>query len=486
MTGTTVTMLRRAVSGSGKGGSPRAVLVVMCVGYFLVLLDVTIVNVALPRIGSGLGADVSGLQWVVDGYALALATLMLTAGTVGDLHGHKRIVLAGLIVFGAGSLGCGLAPSIAVLVAARVVQGVGAAMLLPGTLAIISHAFPDEASQARAIGVWAGIGSLALPAGPLLGGALVVGFGWRAIFLLNVPIVLAAFGWAGAVVRESRSARDRGLDLPGVLAASLLLPALTYAFIRGGRPGGGGAPVVAAGLVAVAALAALVLAERRRGEQAMLPPALFRQAGFDVANAAAGVMNLCTLGTLFVLTLFLQSLQHRSALMAGLSLVPLFAPLAVLAPFGGRLTSRIGARLPAAAGLLTAGGGLALLARVGPSSGYGAMLPAFLLWGVGLGLLTPAVVAAAIAAVPAERSGLASATNNTARQAGGAVGIAVAGAVAGRPGGARFVHGFHAVALGSAFLYLATAVLTLAVLPGVLLPRAEGDPSAGREERATR
>src|SRR5581483_2915619 len=167
--------------------SPWLVLVVMCAGYFLVLLDVTIVNVALPKIASGLHAGVSGLQWVVDGYALALASLMLAGGTVGDLSGHKRIVLCGLVVFGAGSVGCGLAPDVGVLVAARVLQGVGAAMLLPGTLAIISHAFSDGPAQARAIGVWAGIGSLALPAGPLLGGALIAGFGWRSIFLINIP-----------------------------------------------------------------------------------------------------------------------------------------------------------------------------------------------------------------------------------------------------------------------------------------------------------
>lgn len=167
--------------------SPRAVLIVMCIGYFLVLLDVTIVNVGLPRIGSGLHARVSDLQWVVDGYALALASLMLAGGTLGDLRGHKRIVLAGLIVFGAGSLACGLAPNVGVLVGARVIQGVGAALLLPGTLAIISHAYPRGPEQARAIGVWAGIGSLALPAGPLLGGLLISGFGWRAIFLVNVP-----------------------------------------------------------------------------------------------------------------------------------------------------------------------------------------------------------------------------------------------------------------------------------------------------------
>ncbi|MEU6089421.1 MFS transporter [Streptomyces sp. NPDC047085] len=468
---TPATLLRRVVNPARYSGSPRTVLVVMCVGYFLVLLDVTIVNVALPAIGSGLHTDVRGLQWVVDGYALALASLMLTSGTAGDRYGHRRIVLAGLTVFGIGSLACGLASTVPFLVAARVAQGVGAALLLPGTLAIIGRAFPDEAERARAIGVWAGIGSLALPAGPLLGGALTDGLGWRAIFLLNVPIVLAALVWSTAVVEESKESRARPLDLTGMLLGGLLLLATTYAFIQGGRSGATAPEVLAAASVAVAALVAFGAAELRRGDDAMLPPALLRRPAFDAANATAGIMNLCTLGTLFVLMLYLQSVQHRTPLMAGLAVLPLFAPLAIIAPFGGRITSRIGARLPAAAGVFLAAVGLALLTRAAPDSPYLVLLPAFLLWGIGLGLLTPAVVAAAIAAVPGERSGLASAVNNTARQTGGAIGIAVAGAIAGGPGDQdRFLRGFHAVALGSAGLYTAAAVLALALLPGSLLP----------------
>ncbi|UIR22144.1 MFS transporter [Streptomyces spinosirectus] len=452
-------------------GSPRTVLLVMCTGYFLVLLDVTVVNVALPGIGSDLGTDVGGLQWVVDGYALALAALMLTSGTAGDLYGHRRVVLGGLAVFGVGSLVCGLAPSVGVLVAARVVQGVGAALLLPGTLAIISRAFPDDAGRARAIGVWAGIGSLALPAGPLLGGALVDGLGWRAIFLINVPIVLVALVWAAAIVRESGKERARRLDVPGVLLAGLLLLATSYAFIEGGRAGAGAPQVLVAVALAVLAVPALAVVERRRGEAAMLPVSLLRRPVFDAANVVAGIMNLGTLGTLFVLMLFLQSVQHRSALLAGAVVIPLFAPLAIIAPFGGRITSRIGSRLPAAAGLLMAVAGLALLALAAPHSSYLVLLPAFLLWGTGMGLLTPAVVAAAISSVPGERAGLASAMNNTARQTGGAIGIAVAGAVAGQPAGtAQFVRGFHAVALGAAGLYAVGAVLALVMLPGELIP----------------
>lgn len=440
----------------------------MCAGYFLVLLDVTVVNVALPRIGSGLHTDIGGLQWVVDGYALALAALMLTSGTAGDRYGHRRVVLTGLAVFGIGSLACGLAPDVAVLVAARVVQGVGAALLLPGTLAIISRAYPDDAARARAIGVWAGVGSLALPAGPLLGGALTDWLGWRSIFLVNVPIVLVALVRSAAVVEESKEKGARRLDPPGILLGGLLLLATTYAFIEGGRTGAGSPYVVTAAVVAVLALVSLAVAELRRGDEAMLPPALLRRPAFDAANVTAGIMNLGTLGTLFVLMLFLQSVQHRSALVAGLAVLPLFAPLALMAPFGGRITSRIGSRVPAAAGLLIAAAGLALLARAQPHSGLPVLLPALLLWGIGCGLLTPAVVAAAIATVPADRAGLASAVNNTARQTGGAIGIAVAGAVAGSPRDeGRFLRGFHTVAVGSAGLYGVAAVVAVVLLPGV-------------------
>jgi MFS transporter, DHA2 family, methylenomycin A resistance protein len=453
---------------AGRRSSPRAVLVVMCVGYFLVLLDVTIVNVALPSIASGLGASVSGLQWVVDGYALALAALMLAGGTIGDLHGHKRVVLTGLVVFGVGSLGCAAAASVPALVGARVVQGVGAALLLPGTLAIISNAFPEGPAQAKAIGIWAGIGSLALPAGPLLGGALIDTLGWRAIFAINVPIVAAALVASIAVVRESADPRGRSHDVPGVAVGVLTLLAITFAFIESGRSGPGSSPpVVASAIAAALLLGAFLLVERARGEAAMLPLALSRRRAFSVANGAAGTMNLGTLGTLFVLTLFLQSVQDRSALLAGLAIVPLFVPLAVIAPFAGRLTSRIGSRLPVAAGLVLAAAGLSLLVTAEAGSGYLVLLPGFLLWGIGLGILTPAVVAAAIGAVPGERSGLASAINNTARQAGGAIGIAVAGAIAGEPGAPDFVAGFHAVALGAAGLYLLAAMLALGLIPGL-------------------
>ena len=444
--------------------SRTAVLLVMCVGYFLVLLDVTIVNVALPTIARRLHAGVSGLQWVVDGYALALAGLMLTGGTVGDLHGHKRVVLSGLTVFGIASLGCGLAGSAGMLVAFRVTQGAGAALMLPGTLAVIANAYPDERERARAIGVWAGVGSCALPAGPLLGGLLVQSAGWRWVFLLDVPIVAAASLATARVVTESRARTARRLDLAGAALGALALVGVTLAFIEAGH-GGSAVLVVIAATCAVAAAAGFVVAERR-APYPLLPLGLLRRRAFVIANGVAGAMNLATLGLLFVLTLYLQDVRHDRALVAGVVLLPLFAPLSVLAPVGGRIVARTGPRLPMLGGLILAAAGTALLTLSDATTGYLTLMPAVLLWGVGLGFLTPAVVSAAVSAAPAERAGLASAVNNTTRQAAGAIGIAAFGAIASAPDSPGFVHGFHTVALIATALFLAGAAATL-TLPRV-------------------
>ncbi len=442
--------------------SRRVILAVMCAGYFLVLLDVTIVNVALPQIGAELGASVQGLQWVVDGYAIALASLMLAGGVVGDLHGHKRVVLAGLALFGLASVGCGLAPTTAVLLAFRVLQGAGAALMLPGTLAVIAHAYPEGREQARAIGIWAGIGSSALAAGPLVGGALTQGFSWRAVFFLNVPVVLVAFAVAARTVRESADPQGRRLDLGGVVLGGSLLAVATFALIEAGHAGL--APSVIAALPVAVVLAAAFVAVERVAEEPLLPLALFRRPVFSTANIVAGAMNLGSLGLLFVLTLYLQDVHHYSPLGAGLALFPLFLPLSVLAPLGGRIVARVGPRRPMAAGLVAAAGGVALLAPLDAASSYLGLLPALLLWGIGLGVLTPAVVAAAVGAVPADRAGLASAVNNTARQAGGAVGIAAFGALAGAPTGRGFLSGFHTAALLGSGLFLAGAAATVGLV----------------------
>jgi DHA2 family methylenomycin A resistance protein-like MFS transporter len=433
----------------------RLILIVMCAGLFLVQLDVSIVNVALPSIRSELDPSAAGLQWVVDGYAIALASLMLAGGTVGDLYGHRRVVLTGLALFGLASLAAGAAPTNGVLVAARVGQGVGAALLLPGTLAVITRTFAEPGERARAIGIWAAVAGLSLPAGPVLGGVLVAGPGWRWVFLVNLPIVVAAAILTARLVRESADPRGRRLDVAGIALGTVALAATTIALID---------EVPVAGAIAVLAAVGFVLVERRSAAP-MLPLGLFRRPRFTVANGVAGVMNLGSLGCIFVLTLLLQVVQGRGPLEAGLAMVPLFAPVAAFAPISGRLTGRFGPRGPMLAGLLVAAAGLALLARVGASTPYVEMLPAFVLWGAGLGALTSAVVAAAVGAVESDRAGLASAVNNTARQAGGAIGIAAFGALAGDPARPAFVHGFHVAALVAAGLY------ALAALPTWLLIR---------------
>jgi MFS transporter, DHA2 family, methylenomycin A resistance protein len=435
-----------------------AVLAVMCVGMFLVLLDVTVVNVALPSIASGLGADPAATQWIVDAYAVVIAGLLLAGGTVGDRIGHRRVVLAGLGIFGVASAACGLATGPGMLIAARAVQGVGAALLLPGSLAIITETFPDRAARAKALGIWAGVSSLALPAGPLLGGFLVASGGWRLIFLVNVPVVLAALVAIPWLVPAGSARPDRQGDTPGTVLAAIGLAAAVFTVIDAGEQGLRPSSVVGL-VVAVVCVAGFVVRERNASAP-MLPLDLLRRPAFVGPNLSAGSMNFVINGLLFVTTLFLQGVQHRDALAAGVALLPMFLPLALLSPLAGRLAARFGPRPLLIAGALVAALGAAGFALFEPASGYLALLPALLGLGIGAGLFTAPVVTAAMAAVPAERSGLASGINNTARQTGTALGVAVFGAVAGGPAAAgTFVHEVHVLAGFGAAVWLAVAGL---------------------------
>ncbi|WNM29987.1 MFS transporter [Streptomyces sp. Li-HN-5-11] len=433
---------------------------------FLVQLDVTVVNVALPRIGRDLHAGLSGQQWVVDSYTVVLAACILGAGVVGDRWGHRTVVVTGLALFGAASLLCGVAPGASALIAARAVQGLAAALLLPSTLAVVNRTFPQREEQARALGVWAGISALALPAGPLLGGALVTSAGWRAVFLINLPVVAVALVMTLRLVAKDAPARTSRLDLPGVLATALTLTALVYCAISAGRSGLSG-QVVTAAVLAVVALALLLWWERRTAEP-MFPPSLLRKADFIGANGIAAVMNFVGIGAVFVTTLYLQGVQHHSALKAGTMLLPLFVPLAVCAPFTGRIAAKAGPRPPMLAGLLIGTAGAASLVLVGPGSSYAVLIPALLGLGLGMGLLTPSVVAAALRAGPPDRPGLSSGVNNTARQAGGALGIAVFGAMAQSPDVPhRFTDGLHHIGLVSAVLWLIAVATTLRTVPSL-------------------
>ncbi|WP_433252337.1 MFS transporter [Actinomadura nitritigenes] len=460
----TDTGAQTATENTGSVPVPRrgAMLAILCAGMFLVLLDVTIVNVALPGIGRALGTGLPGLQGVVDGYAVAIAGLLLGGGALGDRIGHRRMLLAGLGLFGLASLACGCAPGPGPLIAARAVQGAGAALLLPGSLAVITAAYPGRAEQARALGVWAGISSTALPAGPLLGGALVDSAGWRWIFLLNVPIVAAAIAGVLAVVREPRRERPDGarppLDRAGMALAPLTLGGLVWTVIAAGHGHRGEAAVTAA--VTVAAAAAFVWAERRAAAP-MVPGGLLRAPAFLGANGIALAMNLVTNGVLFVATLKLQQAEHHSAFTAGMLLMPMAVPLALLAPVSGRLTARFGTRLPLGAGTALAAAGCLSLLRVGTGASYPVLLPTLLAIGIGDGLIVTAVVAAAMRAAPPAHAGLAGGFNNTARQVGTALGVAVYGAVAGPAlDAAHFTAGLHALAWVSVGLWLAAFALT--------------------------
>ncbi|WP_227981069.1 MFS transporter [Nocardia spumae] len=435
------------------------ILTVMCAGMFLVLLDVTIVNVALPAIGRGLGAQIAQLQWVVDGYVVAIAGLLLAAGTIGDRVGHRRMLLTGFALFGLAALGCALAPDVAVLIGARIAQGVGGALLLPSTMAVIVEVFPGRAEQARALGTWAAVSSLALPAGPLLGGVLVTRWGWRPVFWIAVPLTIAATVAARIVVPADVARRGGRLDLPGLTGFVLGLGSLVFAIISAGHRAGPGI-VATAAVVAVAALAA-AFASARRGTDPFLPVDLLRRKQLLAPNVVALTMNLIFNGILFVGMLYLQDTLGRSPAAAGAAIIPLALPLVILAPVSGRLTARYGPRPAIAGGCVLAACGSIPLTTLGHTGGIGRLLAAFTVLGCGSGLITTAVVAATVRATPADRSGLATGVSNTARQVGTACGVAIFGAVAGSPAAAGFVDGIHLLGAASAAAWVVALLITL-------------------------
>lgn len=435
---------------------PRLTLVLMCMGMFVVLLDVTIVNVAIPAIGQQFGTSISGIQWVVTAYTIAIASLLLLGGSLGDRFGHRRVVLVGFLVFAAASAGCGLAPGMAILIASRSLQGLGAALLLPGTIAVITDLYPDRAEQTRALGIWAGISSLALPAGPLLGGLVVTSMSWQWIFLFNLPIIAVAICGILWFVPDRRAlAPAVTFDVAGVALAAISLTAVTYAVTSTHRFG-----EISLMIACVAAIGFLV--RERHAAYPVLPLQLFRNRHFSGANTIAFLMNLVTNGSLFVITLYLQEIHRSTPLAAGAALLPLFVPLAGLAPFAGRLAARYGPCPVIVPGALFAGAGEAALVLTGPTASYPALLPTLVGIGVGTGLVSAPVVAAAVGAVEPTRAGLASAANNTVRQTGTALGIAVFGTVAGTPTLEHsFLAGVHRLGVAAAAVWVVIVILAV-------------------------
>ena len=411
------------------GGARRGlVLVATSLAAFTATLDNTVVAVALRDVQADLGAGVAELQGVVTAYTVALAALLLTGGTLADVAGRRRVLVAGLAVFAAASAGCALADSTTELVAWRAVQGVGAALVLPGSLAVLSAAYPDAGPRARAVGLWAATGATALLAGPLVGGLLVEASGWPAVFWVNLP--LCALVAAVTALAPAGPPRERGrrLDLPGQALAAVGLAALTYAVVLGGRDGLG-APVVVAGTVGLAALTAFVAVERRVADP-VLPLGLLRRRSFTGAVLGAFATSLAVFVLLVFLSLFLQLVQQRDALPAALRLLPLTVGLVVVAPVAGRVAARSGPRAPVVAGLLVTAVGLALLAlRLRQELGDAELAVLLGLCGLGTGLATAPVVAASLDTVSRARSGLAAASVNVARELGGVVAVAGLGAL---------------------------------------------------------
>jgi DHA2 family methylenomycin A resistance protein-like MFS transporter len=427
----------------------------LCAGYFLVLLDVTVVNVALPQIGSDLHAGGTGTAWVVDAYAVPLAALLLASGAIGDRLGHRPVVIAGFAAFGAASVACALAPTIAVLVAARALQGVGAALMLPGTLALLVETTPDAEARARLVGVWAAVGGAALPAGPVLGGLLVQSAGWRAVFWLSVPVIALALVPVVRLPGRGKTARaDGSVDRAG---AALLVVGLGCAVTAIIQARDGLLPAALLALAALCAGGAFWRVERSAAHPLVdVPRGARRMLG--AACLVGGLMNLCVLGSLFLLTQLFQDVRGLSPLRAGLATLPAMLPLPLLGAPAGRLIARIGVRRTGAVGLLGAAAGFAGIAATVSGADYVWLLCSLGLWGAGLGVLTPAIVSAALQAAP-EAPGLASGASNTSRQTGGALGVAIFGAAAGAPAAAGFAGNARVLFLAAAAVFTLTAAL---------------------------
>jgi EmrB/QacA subfamily drug resistance transporter len=423
------------------------VLAICCASIIVVVMDISIVNVALPTIHRDLHTSESGLQWTVDAYTLVLASFLVLGGSTADRLGRRRVFQTGLAAFGLGSLLCGLAPGIGWLIAARAVQAVGGTMLNPVALAITANTFPDPAERARAIGVFGSMSGLALALGPILGGVLVDGLGWRAIFWVNVPIVVAAIVCAARFVPESRAARARRFDPVGQVLMIGVLGGLIAAIIESGRLGWT-SPVIL-GLLAVAALSGLgILRYEPRRADPLLELRLFRSVPFSAAIVMA-LQALCGFSAfLFVTTQYLQDVRGRSALAAGLCLLPVGVLVLVLSPRTGRLVGTRGPRLP----LVVAGTALALGGAVslgiGPATPLPAVIASYLLFGIFLGTVNPPITNTAVSGMPRSMAGVATALASAGRQTGTTLGVAIAGTVVGSAlarGGTAFTSAEHGV-----------------------------------------
>ena len=418
-------------SKDDKAQGRRKRLLVLCVcslSLFMVTLDNTIVNVALPSLQHQFHASLSELQWVSDAYLLVIASLLLFAGSLGDRFGRRRLLRTGLVLFGAGSLACSLAPSLALLIVFRMLQACGGCMLNPNSLSIISNTFTEPKERAAAIGFWGGVVGISTAAGPILGGALIDAIDWRAIFWVNVPVVVVTLVLLRLFVPESKAAKPRRLDPKGQVLAITVLAALTYGIIEG--PERGWTDWLILTCFAVAGVGtALFIAVERRQQEPLLQLRFFRSPPFSGASAIAVLAFIILAGWLFINTLYLQEVRGYSPLMAGVAALPATVVIIAVAPFTGRLVGLRGSRLPlcASGSLLAAGTALLILLR--PDTSYFFLAIAYLLIGLGFGAVNPPITNTAVSGMPLSQAGVASAVAGTSRQIGSVLGVAVLGSV---------------------------------------------------------
>ena len=419
-------------------------LAVVCLAVFMLLLDVTIVNVALPDIQKELGSSFEDLQWVVDAYALALAAILLASGSLGDLLGRRSVFVLGLVIFSSASLVCGLSGTPTMLNIARAVQGAGGAMMFANSLALIAQEFPAN-ERGTALGIWGATTGFAVAVGPLVGGVLTDGLGWEWIFLVNVPIGVLTLALTLMRVRNSERDRTARIDWAGLVTFSAGLFCLVFALIRGNDDGWGSSKIVALLVAGALLLVAFVAVERRR-EQPLLDLRLFRIPTFTGAQIVAFSIHASIFSMFLYITLYMQNILGYTPLEAGIRFLPVSLLSFVAAPIAGKLAERYPVRVFLTAGLALIGLGLVEMHGVKPSDDWTTLLPGFILAGIGIGFVNPPLATAAIGVVEPRRSGAASGINSTARQVGTAVGIAGLGAIL----QSKLSHGLGAGSLGDA------------------------------------
>jgi EmrB/QacA subfamily drug resistance transporter len=452
----------------------------MCFALFMVMLDNTVVNVALPSIQRDLHAQISALEWVINGYTLTFAVLIATGGRLGDIFGRRRMFMSGVVIFAVTSATAGFAQDPAMLIGSRAVQGIGAALMMPATLSIITHAFP-AAERGKAIGTWAGVSALALSIGPVVGGALTEYVSWRAIFFINLPVAAGAVLATIFAVRESRDESvDRHVDYPGVVVLTASLTALVLGLIEGNSWGWGSTGILSLLVGGAIGLAAFVAIELRVTSP-MVEFALFRTRQFIGSNLVAFIITFAMMGTFFFMALYMQDILGYSALEAGVRFLPTTMVIAVIAPISGRLADRLGPATPMSAGLAVLAVSMFLFAGIDTATTYSGLIVPFVLMGFGIALVMSPMSTAAMNAVSVHKSGVASGVLQMSRMIGASVGVAATGAIFQSQLGSGFNPGQLATApeqaratfvdaLGSAML-LAAIVVVLGLVVSLTLVR---------------